>query len=267
MLNTQYGNYVKFIRGTENAWSKITEKNSDTLYFISNVDGTSGRLYLGNKLIANGGLSSASSLETLNDVNIENITDQSILVFNQSTGLWENKSILDLPSISNSVFEGATEENDGIKGLVPAPIKGEQAFYLRGDGTWANPTEQVESDIGNLQTNYAVLIGTDTGKSIREIASDEATTAIATIIDDAPEQFDTLKEIADWIKDNQGSVDVAGLTTKVINLEEIIYGKEATEETEAVIGLQTTVSNNTDRISSLEENMKWQDISVEEENI
>lgn len=267
MLNTQHGNYVKFIRGTENAWSKIIEKNSDTLYFISNVDGISGRLYLGNKLIANGGLSSASSLETLNDVSIENITDQSILVFNQSTGLWENKSILDLPSISNSVFEGATEESDGIKGLVPAPIKGEQAFYLRGDGIWANPTEQVESDIGNLQTNYAVLIGTDTGKSIREIASDEATTAIATIIDEAPEQFDTLKEIAEWIQDNQGSIDVAGLTTKVTNLEEIIYGKEATEETEAVIGLQTIVSDNTNRISSLEENMKWQDISVEEENV
>ena len=49
MINTQYGNYVKFIRGTEASWAKIDDslKSSDTLYFISNTGSDSGKLYLG----------------------------------------------------------------------------------------------------------------------------------------------------------------------------------------------------------------------------
>ena len=31
-------NYVKFARGTPAAFSKLTNKNSDTLYFISEAD-------------------------------------------------------------------------------------------------------------------------------------------------------------------------------------------------------------------------------------
>ena len=86
MLNTNYGNYVKFLRGSETAWEKLDNslKSSDTLYFISNSGDEFGKLYLGNKLIANGGLSSATSLEALNNVKLENVTDQSILVFNNS---------------------------------------------------------------------------------------------------------------------------------------------------------------------------------------
>ena len=114
---------------------------------------------------------------------------------------------------------------------------------------------------------------------MREIAQAEASSAVATIIANAPEQFDTLKEIADWIQANQGSVDVAGLTTRVTNLEEVIYGVEADEETgtEAVVGLQaiistlqtdldaleTTVATHTEEITEIKEALRWQDI-VEE---
>ena len=37
-----------------------------------------------------------------------------------------------------SVFEGATSSKGGASGLVPAPVKGDQAKYLRGDGSWAS---------------------------------------------------------------------------------------------------------------------------------
>lgn len=36
-------------------------------------------------------------------------------------------------------FKGATADTAGSTGLVPAPAKGQQAYYLRGDGTWAVP--------------------------------------------------------------------------------------------------------------------------------
>lgn len=247
MINTQYGNYVKFIRGTEASWVNIPneQKSSDTLYFISDTGSATGKLYLGAKLISNGALSSATSLSQLNDVLIkEGITDQSILVYNATEGKWENKSILDIFIGMSEVFKAADEENDGAAGLVPAPVAGQQNLFLRGDATWADPISGVMTEIEGLQTQLEVIIGEDLDKSMREVAAAEASAAVATIIAQAPEQFDTLKEIADWIQSNQGSVDVAGLTTRVSSLEEIIYGVEADEENnvEEVLGLQTVVS-------------------------
>ena len=32
---TQYGNYVKFLRGTPNAYAQLTPKDDDTLYFVA----------------------------------------------------------------------------------------------------------------------------------------------------------------------------------------------------------------------------------------
>lgn len=285
MINTQYGNYVKFIRGTEAVWATIddSQKNSDTLYFISDTGSASGKLYLGAKLISNGSLSSATSLSQLNDVFIaEGITDQSILVYNSTSGKWENKSLLDVFLAMNEVFKGATEEADGVAGLVPAPAAGQQNLFLRGDATWADPVAGVMTTIQGIQAQLTTIIGEDVDLSMREIAQAEASSAVATIIANAPEQFDTLKEIADWIQANQDTVDVAGLTTRVTNLEEVIYGVEADEEAgaEAVVGLQTivstlqtdldalevTVATHTEEITEIKEALRWQDM-VEEKAI
>jgi uncharacterized protein YoxC len=286
VINTLPGNFVKFIRGTEASWAKIdnSQKSSDTLYFISNTGSATGKLYLGEKLIANGGLTSATALNQLNDVNISDaITDQSILIYNSTEGKWESKSILELPAVSVEVFQGASETEAGIAGLVPAPTAGQQLLFLRGDGTWVDPTtsfagtlETVNNNISNLQDQMAVIVGEDTGLSIRDIAAEQASAAVATIIAQAPAEFDTLKEIADWIQRNQGAVDVAGLTDRVNSLEEVVFGVVADPENnvEAVEGLQTVVSNlqvsfeaitqavetNTDDIADLKEMMKWQDI-------
>ena len=282
MINTQYGNYVKFIRGTETSWKNIpdAQKSSDTLYFISNTGSPAGKLYLGAKLISNGALSSATSLNQLNDVLIkEGITDQSILVYNIETETWESKSILEVLQVINEVFKGADAENDGIAGLVPAPKAGQQDWFLRGDGIWANPLTEVSNTMGQIQAQLTTILGEDTDKSMREVAQAEASVAIATIIANAPEQFDTLKEIADWIKTNQDTVDVVGLTTRITSLEEVIYGVEADEETgaEAVVGLQAivstlqtdldaleaTVATHTKEITEIKEVLKWQDIIEE----
>lgn len=42
-----------------------------------------------------------------------------------------------------TVFKAATSSAAGGTGLVPAPAAGKQAMYLRGDGTWATPTNTV----------------------------------------------------------------------------------------------------------------------------
>ena len=49
---------------------------------------------------------------------------------------------------------GATANDDGTHGLVPAPLAGEQSKFLRGDGTWQNVPAQLSGltdvDLNNL---------------------------------------------------------------------------------------------------------------------
>ena len=54
-----------------------------------------------------------------------------------------------------------------------------------------------------------------------KIAADAAAAAVAGVIDGAPESFDTLKEVAAWIANNDHASDVAGLVTDVENLKKI----------------------------------------------
>ncbi len=46
----------------------------------------------------------------------------------------------------NTDMTGATASTAGTHGLVPAPAAGKQNQYLRGDGTWATPTNTTYSD-------------------------------------------------------------------------------------------------------------------------
>lgn len=51
---------------------------------------------------------------------------------------------------TNQDFSGATASNDGKKGMVPEPQAGDNVKFLKGDGTWANPT-LAEVVVGNTQ--------------------------------------------------------------------------------------------------------------------
>ena len=54
-----------------------------------------------------------------------------------------------------------------------------------------------------------------------KLAENAAASAVATILDGAPEKFDTLKEIAEWIADADTADDAASLVTRVGALEAI----------------------------------------------
>lgn len=212
---TKLGGYVKFLRGTPSNWATLSnvEKDSDTLYFISEPDGKEGKLYLGPKLIAGGGSgSSASSLKDLEDILIsENVDAGSFLVYDKEKEKWVNKAASQVLASVIAVMKGATADKDGEAGLVPVPTQGQQNLFLRGDATWADPTVE-------LKATVAVLIADDANKSIREIARDELKTVIGT----ADEAFDTLGEIEEWIKNHEDASDILKLTNKVTNLENVV---------------------------------------------
>lgn len=130
-------NYVKFLRGTPGAFAALETKDKDTLYFISSVGATVGKLYLGDILVAGNvtpeGDSIVDSLGELIDVNLTGLKTGQVLGYNGTE--WVPTTLSE--AINASVMAGATANTAGSAGLVPAPQAGDQNKFLRGDGTWA----------------------------------------------------------------------------------------------------------------------------------
>lgn len=280
---TTPGNYIKFLRGTPTAWAKIpdSDKDKDTLYFISETNGRTGQLYLGPKLII-GEISNINNIGDLQDVLIsEDITANNILIYDDKQKKWINKPIFEVLSQIVTIMVGAKDDSNGVSGLVPPPKAGDNKLYLRGDATWANPTAAVELVLDTL-------VGQDTGKSIREISKEE----VLKVVDGASEKFDTLKEIETWIENNHNASDIIKLDNRVTKLETTVgddtkglvkdvtdlktfsekvnttlYGDETGTNqglVKTVTSLQTEMVEVSNKVNILDGRLKWQDINETE---
>lgn len=140
--------YVKFMRGSVAAYNKLTQKDDDTLYFLSDKDNQEGYLYLGTKLISEPGSGSLKDLSfaSLSDVLITSgLNYDAILMYDSKDGKWKDYSFESL------TFKGATDEADGWAGFVPTPTVNDKNLFLRGDGSWA-PAGTVEQIFNNILT-------------------------------------------------------------------------------------------------------------------
>lgn len=244
--------YVAFVKATETLWNKMepSQRLDNVLYFVvDGPDDSIGKLYLGNTLIADGNGITDVRIDNLLDVDINAINGGDVLMYNMSTSKWENVSLASQIGNLIKVFTPASEEKNGTAGLVPAPQAGDQDLYLRGDGSWANPTEAVALEVAGLKTSVDTLIGTDKNVSVRVIATDiaskAASTAVANLVANAPESFDTLKEIADWIQDHPSTATFTALSNKVTSLDDLVNGnaeKNITGLVSQVSTLNSTVS-------------------------
>lgn len=229
--------YVVFTKVSEAIWKKMTDdqKQSHILYFV--VDGNNddvGKLYLGSTLIADGSGVTKVSFDDLDDVYINAIQNDDVLMYNIDELRWENVNLRSYLGDIFAPFTGATQEKDGLAGLVPQPLTTDINKYLKGDGSWGDPVAQVSQDLSDLQAVVSTLVGGDADKSVRVIAeavaanaADEAVNrAIATIVAEAPEKFDTLKEIADWISGNSDVTSVPGMITSIETLNAAVFNEE-----------------------------------------
>lgn len=249
----QYSGYVKFVRGTTDAWNSVAQKDSDTLYFIVDNGSSQGTLYLGDRIIA--GEHKTFNLSDLTDVLISNdVSTNSLLIYDEEEGKWVNRTLSDIFSLYVDVMDGASETEDGVSGLVPQPKAGEQNLFLQGDGTWADPTAALQEQISgldakveSLDSTIETLVGEDLGKSIRQIAQSE----VQVVVGGASEAFDTLLEVENWIESHGDVSEIAGLTANVAELKDAVFGVEADAEagTEAVPGLVAVVSDLQDIIN------------------
>ena len=166
-------NYVKFQRGSEQAYNNLAVKNQDTLYFVYNgSDSTTAKLYLGNKLLSGiGEGTGVTSLSALEDVLITGTPPAgSFLVY--TDGKWVNKSVSAVASMiaaeqslgikintSQFKFDVATG-NLEVVGFSDATS---EAIAFKGtDGTLSWGTPKIISDISdnlnNLNTTLESII-------------------------------------------------------------------------------------------------------------
>ena len=123
---------VIFMRGSQDIYEQLEEKNSDALQFVSKEGEDTGSLYLGDMLIASN-VSAETSLEDLSDVIIGlDIEPDHILSYNND-GTWTNKSFMEVAK----PFTAPSNVNPGAPGLVPAPPAAAQNKFLKGNGTWS----------------------------------------------------------------------------------------------------------------------------------
>ena len=250
--------YVAFVKATEALWSKMepSQRLDNVLYFVvDGPDDSIGKLYLGNTLIADGNGVTDVRVDNLLDVDINAINGGDVLMYNMSTNKWENISLASQIGNLIKVFSPDSESSTGTVGIVPAPQAGQQDLYLKGDGSWANPTEAVVLEVAGLKNSVDTLIGTDKNVSVRVIATDvaskEASAAVAKLVASAPASFDTLKEIADWIEDHPSTATFTALSNKVTSLDDLVNGN--TEK--GITGLVSQVSTLNSTVSTLNEDV------------
>lgn len=162
--------YVKFIRSSAAAWANLlltpAKIDDDTLYFIYEAsDTTKGKLYLGQRLISGveKGDSSSVNISDIGGIYIDDETlgNKQILVYNETNDQWENTPLSDIIGETVSTMTGASAAADGTAGLVPQPRAGQQANFLRGDGTWASINIPIQTSLsgGSAAANDKTVVG------------------------------------------------------------------------------------------------------------
>ena len=98
--------------------------------------------------------------------------------------------------------------------LADAKADAASLYQVKGDyevaGTAAGLNEAMDERVAKLEAI-----------DHEKLATDASAAAVATILDGAPEKFDTLKEVADWISASDTASSAADLVTRVTALEAI----------------------------------------------
>ena len=83
-------NYVKFLRGTPQAYNNLHFKQEDTLYFVAEKDALTGKLYIGDIMVA-GEMTETDLqiyLKNLNDVDVSKAKHHNVLTYNAEQQMW-----------------------------------------------------------------------------------------------------------------------------------------------------------------------------------
>lgn len=155
------------------------------------------------------------------------------VVGNDASGLV--KGLADLKATVDAL--GDIEGGEGLGGMIDAKINALDVEDAAVEGQYVSSVAEVDGKVVVTRANLPVYeeIGVAAGLNDamdarvkvleaidhEKLASDASAAAVATVLDGAPEKFDTLKEIAAWIADADTAEDAASLVTRVATLEAI----------------------------------------------
>lgn len=143
---------------------------------------------------------------------------------NAATGLY--KDIADVLAIANKgVINAATAQT--------AAEKAQSDVNALKTTVGADDTAGLRKRIKANETAIGALQGLDTNKSARTIAAEE----VAKVVNGAPESFDTLKELSDWISTH--GTDATAMNTAITKLQGIVAGIGGEGEKATVVAYVT----------------------------
>ena len=141
-----------------------------------------------------------------------------------ATGLY--KDIADVLAIAN---KGVTDAKTAQDAAIAAQSDIDTLETVIG----ANDTTGLRKRIKDNETAISTLQGLDTNKSARTIAAEE----VAKVVNGAPESFDTLKELSDWISTH--GTDATAMNTAITKLQGIVAGIGGEGEKATVVAYVT----------------------------
>ena len=119
-------------------------------------------------------------------------------------------------------------EEVGVAADAAAQALADAKAYV--DGIVGDVTGEDGAVTKGLNSRIADLEAIDHDK----LAADAASAAVAGVIDGAPEKFDTLKEVAQWIADSESAATAADLVTRVKALEDIDHDAYVAADTKVL---------------------------------
>lgn len=112
--------YVKFMRGTPTAYDNLRIKEADTLYFISETDAVTGKLYIGDKLV-NSNLTMQDLqfyLGKLEDVDVSNVEHGDLLGYNAMDQKWIPVSVKNTILVQYATKEEVRQVNTNVQNIT-----------------------------------------------------------------------------------------------------------------------------------------------------
>ena len=140
------------------AFGKISKAITD---FISHIGDTVKHITSTERTNWNAAKSHADSAHAPSNAQVNVIETVKV----NGTALTPNSKAVDITVPSYSTMTGATSSAAGTSGLVPAPASGKQSSYLRGDGTWAVPTNTDTKVTNTLNTTAKAYVTGTTSSS------------------------------------------------------------------------------------------------------
>ena len=182
--------------------------------------------------------------EPLDKTSVHSSYDDLRNYVNSNNSGWYPGQVLTVndPSNGDNIHPYYTYVSGSNKSIVPLITKPEQQIAY----------DSLYSYIGSTYTSLCTYINdkcTSTFDDAKDYVETYTYTKIAEVIGSAPESFDTLKEIADWITHDISGTEA--LITRITNIENNIEDDELTIST-AINELRTDTDTNTYEIRRVE---------------